>query len=204
MSSASGSARERGILRAVSEDVMTQRRDLKRRVRERQAKTGESYTAALYQVQAQREPAFPVVELADVSAAGEPLGLRCRVAMFPALLAKLAPARALERLRDVLLATEGDPATALLRAAVLRGEHATFRLSLSALDEDRRFLARVGSGLGGVSHSGRVVALSIDGEMVLFLLWPTPTIAGASRPPLLIVTTVGATTYYPVLGWEMP
>ena len=55
---------------------MTDRRDFKRRVRARQAHTGESYMVALQHVRAQRPPRVPMIELVDLTPVGKALGLR--------------------------------------------------------------------------------------------------------------------------------
>src|SRR5512142_1555815 len=101
---------------------MTEKRDLKRRVRERQAQTGESYMTALRHVQAQRPPAFPVVELVDLTEIGAPLGFKCRIVMSPVLADQIDAAGALARLRDALLAPDREGSLELFRAVTLRGE----------------------------------------------------------------------------------
>src|SRR5687768_13164633 len=97
--------------------AMTAKRDFKKRVRRRQAATGESYTAARARVLAERpgsvaEPAaaaaatrpsaVPVLELVDVTEAAEALGLRCRATMAMPLARQLGVTTALTRLRDAL------------------------------------------------------------------------------------------------------
>jgi hypothetical protein len=90
---------------------MTRQRDLKRRIRERQARTGESYVTARRHVVAGREASVPgdvrVVDLLDVSSLAASLGFRCRVAMFPELADRVEPAIALAALRDALVRTGG-------------------------------------------------------------------------------------------------
>ena len=80
---------------------MTAKKDLKKLVRDRQMRTGESYTTALQHVLRQRpeeappeaEPAerspVPVVEIADLSEDAARLGLRCRVTIDAALAARI-------------------------------------------------------------------------------------------------------------------
>jgi len=177
---------------------MTAKRDLKRRVRERQARTGEHYTTALRHVLAQRPddpPAVPVLELVDLSVLAAELGLCCRAAMVPALAERVESRRVLERLRDALRATEDDPATSLLRGVALRGERPATELqaSLELLTESRRFLARARAGIGGIGAQGRSLAFTVEGrsgpEMVICLLWLAPIPVAADRPPLLIFAT---------------
>ncbi|HEX7699142.1 MAG TPA: hypothetical protein VF403_00385, partial [Kofleriaceae bacterium] len=106
----------------VSEEDMTKKHDLKRRVRDRQAQTGESYTAARRQVvgaAGEAEPpddpsesAVPVFELVDVTEQAKKLGFKCRVLLFPSLVEAVTPAVALGSLHKVLVATAGDTETA--------------------------------------------------------------------------------------------
>ena len=186
---------------------MTRKRDLKRRVRERQTETGESYVTALRRVRARRPGAFPVLEMIDLTAAAAALGLRCRVSMTPQLAARVDGAHALARLRDTLHATENDPALARLRAAALRGEAAgNPNLILPRdLEVGRRFLARVRAGIGGVSDHGHVLALTVDGkrgaEMVVFRIWPFSA-AFAGRAPSLIVSSTDGLAAEPFIAWE--
>ena len=162
---------------------MTRKRDLKKRVRERQTRTGERYTTALQEVQSRRgvgpssrEP-MSVIELLDFSEQAARLGLKCEVSIFPDLAERVDGAAALERLRDVLIATADDPATEPLRAVMLRGEWPALLVqSVFDLTSDgRRFMSRARAGIGGVSESGRMLAISIAGrqgpEMVVCLLW---------------------------------
>ncbi|HWO26708.1 MAG TPA: hypothetical protein VNO30_48595 [Kofleriaceae bacterium] len=79
---------------------MTDRRDLKRRVRARQERTGESYMTALRHVQAQRPSAIPTIERVDLTELGAPLGMKCRIAMFPELADRVDAATMLAQLRD--------------------------------------------------------------------------------------------------------
>jgi hypothetical protein len=194
---------------------MTQKRDLKRRVRERQGRTGESYTTALRHVRGEQldaagdaagDPpgaappagapsagAIPVVELVDMSDLAESLGLTCRVMVMPALIERVDPAAMLVQLRGVLRATAGDPAFAMLRAAVLLGERPSLApdalpVSVHISPDNLRFAARVRAGVGGISSNGRSLAFSVAGraadELVVFGLWLVP-----QRPPALLVTT---------------
>ena len=171
---------------------MTDRRDFKRRVRARQARTGESYVTALQHVRAQRPARVPMIELVDLTAVGKALGLGCRVSMFPQLRETIDPPAMLARLRDVLFATERDPALALMREVVLRGELGDVRWSADMIDRRRAFLERAHAGIGGVSESGCAMALpSAGGSTVLFVLWPTPMLVATPWRPLLIVASPG-------------
>jgi hypothetical protein len=100
------------------------------------------------------------------------------------LLAARAPRvvqRRFERLRAILLATDGDRATDDWRAAALRGERPD-RSYPPAIDlpARRRFVARARAGLGGVSDDGNLLAFHIAerGEIVpvvgMLLLYPRP------------------------------
>lgn len=198
---------------------MTERRDLKRRVRERQARTGESYMTALRHVQEQRDAAeprdpeeprptaIPTVELLDLTELGAPLGMKCRIAMFPRLADQVDAAAMLEKLRDALLATEGDRAFALMRAVVLRGERARVPISATAADEARRFVTRAKAGIGGISEGGRMLALQVPGRagqaspMLLFILQLMPDFAPVYRAPTLMITSLDGATIDPLLAW---
>ena len=185
---------------------MTEKRDLKRRVRDRQAQTGESYMTALRQVQAQRPPAFPVVEFVELTELGAPLGFKCRIVVLPKLAEQIDVAGALVRLRDVLLMTERDRSLELLRAVVLRGEPRRLHITPNVLEEGRRFAARARAGLTGASEGGRMLALHVDGKqgstMVLFLLWLTPDFVPVPREPSLILTALDAINVDPILAWQ--
>src|SRR5215831_17893452 len=114
---------------------MTAKRDLKRRVRDRQGRTGESYMTALRHVLDQRPSVVPVVEMIEVGAA---MGIQCRVRMAPVLADRIDAVGALRRLRDALIATERDPAFDLMRRVVMHGECPTIK-SID-FDSGRRFL----------------------------------------------------------------
>src|SRR5687767_13080550 len=113
---------------------MTAKRDLKRRVRERQAKTGESYVTARRRVMAKApaneattdRPVMDVLELLDAGAAASELGIRCPIRMSPHLAEELGQAQVLARLRDVLVATMNEPAMSLL-CEIAMGAPATRR-----------------------------------------------------------------------------
>jgi len=99
---------------------MTAKRNFKRRIRDRQAQTGERYTAARRRLLADRTGAtpggVPVVELHDASVAAARLGFRCRISLFPALADRAEPEAVLAGLRDALVAATQSPITAQLFA----------------------------------------------------------------------------------------
>lgn len=169
---------------------MTARRDLKRRVRERQARTGESYMTALRHVLDNR-PAVPVVELIDITDIAAALGIACRARLTPTLADRIDAASALRQLRDALVATLRDPALDLMRRVVLGGESPSIKPT--SIDVTRRFMTRVRAGIGGVAEHGRLLALAVDGrrghgpEMVVFLLLLSP-VAYVSYTPTVVLT----------------
>jgi hypothetical protein len=172
---------------------MTAKRDLKRRVRERQGRTGESYMTALRHVLDQRPSAVPVVEMIELSEVAAAMGFQCRVRMSPVLADRIDAVGALRRLREALTATERDPAFDLMRRVVLHGEAPVLRPH--GIDAGQRFLARVRAGIGGISEHGRLLALMVDGrrgpEMVVFMLWLAPVNYVHYRPSLVLVAADG-------------
>src|SRR5262245_54747912 len=111
---------------------MTAKKDLKKLVRERQLRTGESYTAALRHVLAQRPEADPVdragtpplsvIEFVDLTAEAERLGLRCHATIDAALAPRVDGVELLRRMRELLVATATDPAMERFRTVMLYGE----------------------------------------------------------------------------------
>jgi hypothetical protein len=155
---------------------MTQQKDLKRRIRERMAKTGESYTAARAHVLDERPPAevstpspvaganrgagIAVVEPVDVTEEAVALGLKCKALAIDGVDAR----RALGRLHDVLVSTD-DADLEPLRAVALWGRRPVpARWSIA---EARKFLARARAGIAGVGPNGWLLAYIVDGELVL-------------------------------------
>jgi hypothetical protein len=184
---------------------MTVKRDLKKRVRARQSRTGERYTTALQEVLAGRPgPGVPVVELVDLTAVAAEVGLKGKVGMFPDLAGRIDGRVALERIRDVLLASSRDPATRLFRAVLVEGElelpegrarfSAREAILLAAMlygqalparrgqvdlaSDGWRFVERARAGLAGVSDSGLMMAVPVPAreglENVVCLLWGLP------------------------------
>jgi len=174
---------------------MTAKRDLKRRVRARQARTGESYMTALRQVRTHAPPAHdsavPVVELIDISEIAAALGVKCRTMLSPTLADRIDVATVVRQLRDALAQTARDPAFAVMRAVVLRGEHPL--QPPGAGEASRRFMTRARAGIGGISEHGTMLALAVSGrrgiEMVLFMVRLTP-VKYLQLPPALFVSSV--------------
>lgn len=190
---------------------MTDRKDLKRLVRSRQERTGESYVTALRQVLAQRSQ-IPVVELLDLTDAGAQLGMKCSISVFPALADRVDLKVMLEKFRDHLLTGRPDGPLAMMRGSVLAGEGTNFPLGLRTVRDGADFVARVRAGAGGVgrifvdraqagagevSESGRILALEVEGkrgvETVLFMLQP-------GGRPSLVVTSPDAASVDQLLG----
>jgi hypothetical protein len=160
---------------------MTAKRDLKKRVRARQQKTGESYTAARAHVVSEQEPVIekePVIEVEealDLEADVARLGFRCRVTATSKLANRVDPIAVLERLREALDATDGDPTTDVLRA-VARGERPLIpkRSAIEWRDDFGRFLKRVRAGIGGTSDLGNLIALQMPGTTVVAYSYLAP------------------------------
>jgi hypothetical protein len=194
---------------------MTARKDFKRLVRERMARTGESYMTAARHVRAEagddpgdhevdagdapaRGPAVPVLEMIDLAEVAAPLGFRCRVVMQPSLAERVDAATALARLCDVLLATTMDRAFEMMRSVVLRGLRPRIRLVAESFEDVSRFVDRAVAGVAGVSEAGHMLALTIDGKRgparLLFALQLMPDFVQSDREPCLILTDPGSHT----------
>ena len=182
---------------------MTSKRDLKRRVRERQARTGESYMTARRHVldqaasAAPREPAIPVVEMISVTDEAARLGLKCRAVITSTLASQVNPTAVLQRVRDALRATTDDPGTRILRAAAFDGQPPQIgtRRFPDWIDEIRRFLARARAGIGGVSNTGNMLAMPIEaGDGSLLMVIAHIGFRPAWRPeppePRLVLTSI--------------
>ena len=191
---------------------MTAKKDLKRRVRERQAQTGESYVTARRHVVAQSpdsehapsvplqaEPKGPVIhvdEMHDITEAAAKLGWRCRVTITQSLLDRANAAHVLDKIRALLAATTSDPAMERFRTVLLKGE----RVPLPKIprgfwmEQMRAFLTRAHAGIGGISEQGDCLALVIDGTMVLAHIgyWPRPPREHAA--PRLSLSAIGPAT----------
>jgi hypothetical protein len=195
---------------------MTAKRDLKKLVRARQERTGERYTTALEHVRTPGHP-IPVLELVDLSAQARAVGLVGRVGMFSDLAERVDGGVVIERLRQVLEATDGDEATALLRSVLLQGRTPPppDRPGRAALEGALSFLAHARAGLAGVSEGGRMIAFAVAGpdgpQTVVGVLWTRPTLASVPEPPLFVLRTpepfLGTETMLAMLlraGWTSP
>jgi hypothetical protein len=173
---------------------MTARRDLKKRVRERQAATGERYTAALQEVlQARSERQVPVVELVDLTETAAELGLHSRAVISPTLIRQVDGRVVLQRIRDVLLASEGDPRTALFRGVLLRGERLPPRPLTSGhtVMDAQQFLEHAREAVAGVRTLGIFLSVPVPaGEQMLGVvagLWGLPIEPWMPFAPTLIL-----------------
>jgi hypothetical protein len=191
---------------------MAAKRDLKKRVREGAARTGESDTTAReHEVGKPGHGVGLVVETRDLSEEATRLGIRCPVRIFPELARRVDSSAVLVRLRDVLRATERDPRTELLRAVVLRGEQRepppmprppdadfvakllVYQTVMGGGEDD--FVARARAGIGGVSERGTMLALPVASrkgfEMVVCQLSLSAPPSGAAM--LAIFDEIGRT-----------
>lgn len=154
---------------------MTVKRDLKRRVRERQQKTGERYTTALAHVLRQARGDMSErsieIEMEEVTERAQAAGLRCRAFLSPEL-SKWKDAKLFERLREVLAATEGDPGTERFRRVLLRGEkedalagqllkHFPGTALLKQWAAARSFATNLRAGIRGPSRDGLMIAYDL-------------------------------------------
>jgi len=192
---------------------MTAKKDLKRRVRERQEQTGESYVAARRAVLAEggttepepppppepvaekKSPPFAVDEMIDISHVGAELGFRCVTIVTKTLTDRVEAVRVMRRMRTILDGTTEDPGMERFRSVVLRGERALFESEPRAswFENARRFLQRARSGVGGLTESGDMLAFVVDDHMVLAHIghWPRPMIKRPQAPPRLSLSAIG-------------
>jgi hypothetical protein len=195
-----------GFLVELREESMTAKRDLKKRVRARQAKTGESYTAARrHVVAAKTEPeAAPkakhgsspisVDALVDLTEAATTVGLRCKVLMSEALADAITPARVLIALRELLLAMLRDPKSEFLRGVVLHGDVSAGPTTRALDPRQRVFVERVRGGFTGVSPDGRSLGLHVDGVGIICAVWrrtPTLVVCGLEDTLLRALSGLG-------------
>jgi hypothetical protein len=140
---------------------MTERRDLKRRIRERQEKTGERYTTARAHV-LESPKSNLVVELHDVTEQARAIGLTCAVRVTSSLWRSGDRIRGLlEQLRDILSGPVDAP---VMQAVALRGAadelgSGTLPLMLRHLGD---FLTSIENGLRGPALGGRVLSFETD------------------------------------------
>jgi hypothetical protein len=173
---------------------VTDRRDYKRRVRERQARTGESYTAASRHVANQRTGnPMAVVELVDITDVAAGLGFACQVCANQSVLSRVPAEVALRRLHRLLVAVDGDAETAVMRALAFRGESPTALGSdeQRGLSRLRPFLARARAGAGGAVGGGRIIVLH-DAMPIMYVAWPLAPMPAIPTPhaPRIVITTL--------------
>jgi hypothetical protein len=168
---------------------VTDRRDFKRRVRARQAQTGESYTEAHKQVTAARPRAMSVVDLRDISDAAARMGFECAVTAQDELLARVPAETLLRRLHSVLVAVDGDDETAVMRRLAFHGETPSLGGVMASTAALRAFYARAKAGMGGSFGGGRLIVL-YDAVPIIYVAWPQPPMAVAPRAPRIAIMTL--------------
>lgn len=142
---------------------MTRKKDLKKRVRERQARTGESYTAALAHI---RKRTVEIEELPDATGEARAAGLDCNAVVSKPELQEQA---LFVRVRELLEA---------LGVPLQRPTPVPPAIKLAV--EARRFLDSVRAGSRGVSKDGSLFALEWKGRVVVGGILGVP-----GRKPLL-------------------
>jgi len=170
---------------------MTAKKDLKKRVRARQRQTGERYTTALERVKqlGVKKRRVVVVEMPDLTAIATAVGLKCPAYCSFAFWnqshqdeERASIARSvLERLLEVLRATETDPSTALLRGALLHGKTLPSPRAFAWWQggQLRPFIARLRLGVRGTSADGQAIAFEAPDPgggtpaVVVAMLWPS-------------------------------
>jgi hypothetical protein len=174
---------------------MTAKKDLKKRVRARQALTGEPYTAALQSILFKQNPL--VTELADVSLLAQEHGIVARVNATHTL-AKDGEVQADERaflhtalrtLSALLREKLTDPKLGKLARALLLGQVPAFD-STARQTHLLSFLRDLGAGLRGVSQDGAALAFSVEHEgrridLVVHFFGPLP-----NGVPRVLLSTV--------------
>src|SRR5262245_10741874 len=144
--------------------AMTQKKDLKHRVRERMAKTGERYASALRQVKAKVEPGLEA-DSYSLKAHAEAAGLRCQLMASRVVCRRVRAdggARRAARFAAVVAALEGDPTGVLFRRAAsghrVDPEETGNRFAVvrwrERLSARLRYARRLELGLRGVSADG--------------------------------------------------
>lgn len=169
---------------------MTLRRTLKRRIRSRQEKTGESYAAARAQVLAARPGPFPVIELEDVSPEAHKAGIVCAVRVTPALATTTSLPKILRQLHAILAgATEG---LVPMQGVALRGEADKWAVIGTGhlagfVGKLRAFTESLDQGLRGPGPSGRILAFDaeVDGRVRTVVAQLVPRF---HRDPLLVLS----------------
>jgi hypothetical protein len=167
---------------------MTLRRSLKRRIRDRQEKTGESYTSARAQVLAARPRPSWVVELHDVTLEARHAGIVCEVRVTPILAATRSLADILAQLHTILTGST-DGLLAMQRVA-LRGEPDPWTRGgavAAYVGRLRAFSESLEQGLRGPGPGGRILAFDaeIGGRLRTVLASLVPR---WRRDPLLVLS----------------
>jgi hypothetical protein len=139
---------------------MTSRRDLKRRIRQRQEQTGERYTTARAHVLDAPPPAISVVELVDVDDRARAAGVAAPTRVTPgvARFADEVP-RLHEQLRRILIGPTAGLAP--MRRVVVDGSQESWTESGSTrtlIASVGAFLESLRAGLRGPGLGGRMVA----------------------------------------------
>lgn len=173
---------------------MTVKKDLKKRVRERQEKTGEAYTTARTHVLSQTHPGATKVSplsLREVTPLVEGVGLKGQAFLTPHFPEALAR-QVLEHLRELLLATRDEPAMQRMRAVLLHGEPDTMdfvSFSREWWSQTRMFVRNLRLGMRGPSQNGRVLSFELraDGGPVTMVVALVP--SAKQTPKLLLGTT---------------
>jgi hypothetical protein len=183
---------------------MTAKKDLKRRIRERMERTGEPYSVARREVMTdppptQQPPVIEVVEMDDITELGAELGFRCTISITHALTAEVAARTVLEKLRDVLIKTPGDPALDTIRGVMLYGRDMRRPRQMTQwMDDLRLFVARVRVGIGGVSDGGTMLAMPLAGAsgVVMTVVQLGFWLARPTTPPRVVLTTADTAGFY--------
>ncbi|QRN94686.1 hypothetical protein JRI60_37045 [Archangium violaceum] len=169
---------------------MTLKKNLKKRVRARQEKTGESYTTARMHVLNQEQASRPKVSqesLREVTPLVDEVGLTGQAFLMPRFLESLARP-ALKRLRELLLATRDEPATQRMRAVLLNGEPDTMDFASLSREwvQTQAFLRNLRLGMRGPSRSGRLLSFELraDGMPVTIVVALMPSLK--ETPKLLL------------------
>jgi hypothetical protein len=137
---------------------MTRKRKLKRRVRERQARTGESY------VTARRHVATTEQALVDITAQAAALGFRCSIAITRTLAAQVEPVLALSRLRDELARPHANVATARMFSIAFGIRSPALAFAAADPEALQQFVTAVRAGATGASSDGTLLAIQAMGK----------------------------------------
>jgi hypothetical protein len=139
-------------------------------------------------------PAIAVEEMITLDGAAA-VGFRCGVLASARLLAVVSADTLLVRLRDALIATDQDPALAVLRSVAFHAVRpAGGKLDARWWDETRRFGVRVRAGIGGVIERGDMMAMHVDGVFVLCTATSgrgVPSLVPPTAPRLLLTIADG-------------